>query len=284
MYDYLALLPSTFAAIATWLTRQVGPWWPLWIGAVFPVYAAVLSFMVWIFRGRLWPVRCLYPWTQQKWPCENWVAGEWYRCHVHNEVKRYKHHGGHWVDPNIKRWQIGDYSTGLLVDRPVDGVGFIRIHPASHALLYRNGYARRPGDVILGVPNYIKESFRRARTVHIQNPAATGAEDSVILGSQGVRDATARQLLTVVPATRFSLVVFGFALAASLIAIFVPPTWQSLAQWLGTLGFVIAWSGLSAGIWQQREDWLSGACWKALKWWLTVFLPIALLNLFNLLG
>jgi hypothetical protein len=52
-----------------------------------------------------------------------------------------------------------------------------------------------------------------------------------------------------------------------------------MMQWMGTLGFVCAWSALSAGIWQRRDDWLASSCWKAVKWWLTIFAPVAIANL-----
>lgn len=279
MSDYLSLLPSTFVLISKWLTSRVGPWWPTWIGALFPLYAATLSFVVWILRGRAWPVRCLYPWTQERWPCENWVAGEWFRCHVHNKVRYYKHHGGHWVDPSIKRWQIGDYSTGTLVDRPTGGIGFIRFNPVDHALLYRNGYARRPLDVVTALPEYIGEGYRRLRTASIRESPDSPMQD-LILGRQGVRDATAENLHSVVRATRFALYSFAVALLSSLVGIVLPTPWQSILQWIGTLGFVCAWSALSSGIWQRCEDWLTNSCWKTLKWWLTIFVPVMIINLF----
>ena len=206
--DYLSLLPATFAWIAKWLSARLGGGWPLWIGAIFPVYAAVLSFGVWILRGRVWPVRCLYPWTKEEWPCDNWVAGEWYRCHKHNTVRRYKHHGGHWVDPSIPRWKIGDYSQNVLVDRPIEGIGFVSVRPASHALLYRKGYARRPSDVLLAVPQYIRDCYERITSMRLRDPAQS-SNSTLILGKQGVRNATAEHLQSVVGATQFALITFA---------------------------------------------------------------------------
>jgi hypothetical protein len=178
---------------------------------MFPLYAAALSFAVWVLRGRTWPVRCLYPWTQEEWPCENWVAGEWYRCHAHQKVRYYKHHSGHWVDPKIQRWQIGDYKSGKLVDRPIEGVGFIRIRPAAHALLYRNGYARRPSDVILAIPQYFRDSWQRLGSIRLRKDVVPPA-DQLVLGRQGVRDATAEHLHVVVGATQLTFVTFAFSL------------------------------------------------------------------------
>jgi hypothetical protein len=210
--------------------------------------------------------------------CENWVAGEWFRCHKHNTVRYYKHHGGHWVDPQIPRWKIGDYSRGLLVDRPVEGVGFISVRPVNHALLYRKGYARRPSDVILAVPQYIRDGYRRIASMRLRSPAQPDST-TLILGKQGVRNATAENLKSVVGATQLALATFTFAVVVSLIAMFLPVPQQSYMQWMGTLGFVCAWCSLSAGIWQRREDWLGGSLWKTLKWWLTIFAPVAIANL-----
>ena len=252
--------------------------WPLWIGGLFPVYAALLSFGVWVLRGRVWPVRCLYPWTQEEWPCENWVAGEWYRCRRHNTVRRYKHHGGHWVDPSIPRWKIGDYSQGILVDRPEGGVGFLSVRPASHALLYKKGYARRPGDVILGFPQYVRDCYKRIASVRLRSSPEPN-DANLVLGKQGVRNATADNLQSVVGATQFALVTFAVAILVTLIAMFLPVPRQSYMQWVGTLAFVCAWCSLSTGIWQRRKDWLTGSLWKTFRWWLTIFAPVAVANL-----
>ena len=153
------------------------------------------------------------------------------------------------------------------------------MRPASHALLYRKGYARRPSDVVIAAPQYIREGFQRLKSMRVSNPFKTD-EGTLILGRQGVRDATADNLQIVVQATQFALFTFAFALLVTLIAMFLPTPQQSLMQWMGTLGFVCAWSGLSAGIWQRREDWLMGSLWKTVKWWLTIFAPVAIFNLF----
>src|SRR5581483_501810 len=95
MNDYLSLLPSTFQWIAERLNSASGIPWPLWIGGIFPVYAAALSVVLWVLRGTTWPVRCLYPVTSRRRPCESWVPGEWYRCRYHNWRASYKY--GHEV-------------------------------------------------------------------------------------------------------------------------------------------------------------------------------------------
>ncbi|MGH3865280.1 MAG: hypothetical protein ACRDQ4_03915 [Pseudonocardiaceae bacterium] len=60
---------------------------------------------------------------------------------------------------------------------------------------------------------------------------------------------------------------------------FLHATPRSVAQWVATLGFVLAWAAVSSGVYQKSDAWLYGACAKSLKWWGILFVPVAILNL-----
>jgi hypothetical protein len=274
MNDYLSLLPFTFQWIAERLSSISGMPWPLWIGGLFPVYAAVISIMLWILRGNTWPVRCSYPITSKGHPCLRWVSGEWYRCHDHNWRAKYKY--GHQVDTNIKRWQQVDKKRNLI-DLPAKGVGIFRVRPAGHALLYENGYARKPLDVLTLIPEFVIRTCRRLGTIRFRDAPRATIVPSV--GIAEMKDDVTEGLLSVVQATRFATIAFFCALGATGLSIFLHDNLRAVVQWVATLGFVLAWAAVSVGIYQKNNDWLSGACLKSLKWWAIIFVPVAALNL-----
>lgn len=274
MNDYLSLLPSTFQWIAERLSSISGMPWPLWIGGLFPLYTAAISITLWTLRGNRWGVRCLYPFTSRRRPCESRVWGEWYRCRYHNWRASYKY--GHEVDTSIKRWQQAD-KNGNLIDRPAIGVGIVRVRPAGYALLYENGYARKPLDVLTLVPKFIMETCRRLGAVRFRS----GPRVPTVVFADIVerKDDVAEGLLSVVQATRFATIAFFSALGVTGLSILLHGNLRAVAQWVATLGFVLAWASVSAGIYQREYDWFYGACFKCLKWWVIIFVPVAALNL-----
>ncbi len=274
MNDYLSLLPSTFQWIAERLNSASGIPWPLWIGGIFPVYAAALSVVLWVLRGTTWPVRCLYPVTSRRRPCESWVPGEWYRCRYHNWRASYKY--GHQVDTKIRRWQQVD-KEGNLVDRPSIGVGVLRVRPAGHALLYENGYTRKPLNVLMVLPEFVMKICRRLASVRFRKLPRVASGFAVDVAE--LKGNVAEGLVSVVQATRFATAIFFLALGLTGLSILVHGNFRAMAQWAATLGFVIAWAAVSAGIYQKNDDWLSGACFKSLKWWGIIFVPVGILNL-----
>ncbi len=268
-------LPSTFQWIAERLSSISGMPWPLWIGGLFPLYAAVISIMLWTLRGNTWPVRCIYPITSKGHPCKKRVPGEWYRCRYHNWRASYKY--AHKVDTNIKRWQQAD-KKGNLIDRPSIGVGILRVRPAGHALLYENGYARKPLDVPKLVHEFAIKTCRRLGAIRFRKvPDVT--PPAVFAEIVEAKDNVAEGLPTVVGATRFATAIFFLALAATGVSILLHGNFRSAAQWAATLGFVLAWAAVSSGIYHKSYDWLFGACSKGLRWWATIFVPVAILNL-----
>jgi hypothetical protein len=194
-------------------------------------------------------------------------------------ISYYKY--GHEVDPTIKRWQQAD-RNGKLIDRPAIGVGVLRVRPSGHALLYQKGYARKPLDVVKLVPEFLKKTFRRLGGMRFRGVSnkASPVTTAASVGITEMKNSVAEGLLSVIQATQFATVTFGFALLTTLISVFLRAAPQSAAQWVATLGFVLAWAAVSSGVYQKSDEWLYGACAKSLKWWGFFFVPVAILNLF----
>lgn len=94
-----------------------------------------------------------------------------------------------------------------------------------------------------------------------------------------MKNGVAEGILSVVQATQFATVAFFFALLVTLISVFLHATRRSVAQWVATLGFVLAWAAVSSGVYHKSNEWLFGTCVKSLKWWGFFFVPVAILNL-----
>lgn len=273
MNDYLSLLPSTLQ----WVSNRLGSMskvpWPLWIGGLLPIYVAVVSVLLWLWRGRVWMVHCAYPRTSRGWECRNWVPGEWSRCRHHNARRNYQF--GHSVNPDIQRWQT--FGRGdVIVDRPERGFGMLRLRPSGATLLYQHGYARPPMWVARLLPSMAASAWRRLRQARIrQLPDGLVPEVEIV----GVRKDIAEGLAHVVAATRFATAAFATAILLTALAVLLDGTSQTVLQYLATLGFVLAWAATSSGIYGRSETWLRGACLKGLKWWLLIFAPVGILNL-----
>ncbi len=183
---------------------------------------------------------------------------------------------GHKVDTSIKRWQQAD-QEGNLIDRPAIGVGIVRVRPAGYALLYENGYSRKPLDVLTLVPKFIMKTCRRLGAVRLRSAPRVATVASAGIAER--KDDVTEGLLAVVHATRFATITFFIALGATGLSILLHGNLQATVQWVATLGFVLAWAAVSSGIYQKNDGWFSGACLKSLKWWAVIFVPVAALNL-----
>ncbi|MEU4253365.1 hypothetical protein AB0F15_38815 [Amycolatopsis sp. NPDC026612] len=270
MNDYLSLLPSTVQWVSTRLDSASSVPWPFWIGGLFPLYLAVVSVVLWLLRGRVWPLLCDYPRTSKGRPCRIVVAGEWSRCRHHNRRRTYNY--GHEVR-KVPRWQtLGRKDE--LVDRPERGVGVLRLRPAGSTLLYVRGYARPPVAVLRLLPDKIRTVIRRLRLARLGKPAA-----AVQAAPGGVPTELAEGLERVVRATRFATATFCAAIVLTLVAVPLSGLVQTIFQYLATLGFVLAWAATYSGLYARSVTWLRGACLKAGKWWAITFVPVGLLNL-----
>jgi hypothetical protein len=272
--DYLSLLPSTLQWISNRLDAMSVIPWPLWIGGLFPIYVAVVSVVLWLMRGRVWPVHCAYPKTTKGRDCRMLVAGEWVRCRHHNKRRHYKY--GHEVDTTVQRWQAFD-GKGRVVNRRELGVGVLRLRPAGSTLLYERGYARPVGAVLRLIPAKATALYQRIRAARLREPAPAVAEVETM--RPGARTDIAEGLERVVQATRFATATFCVAIVCTLISVLLDGMPQTIFQYVATLGFVLAWAATSSGIYARSETWLKGACLKGVKWWAGIFVPVGLLNL-----
>lgn len=282
MNDYLSLLPTTLAWIAERLDGMSPIPWPFWIGGLFPIYIAALSIVLWFMRGAVWRVRCAYPVTSRRRDCRELVAGEWSRCRHHN--KRATYGFGHTVDEKIRRWERVT-RDGEIVDRGSRGVGLIRLRPQGDTLLYRNGYTRRPVDVLRILPDYWYRL--RAVVVGVRRRIVGGSLPEADDGGPPVLEAdlaVTGDLETVVRATRFALVVFAIGLLTAVVAVPFDGSLRIVLQYVSTLALVMAWAATSTGFFRRDDAWLSGACVTAAKWWARIFVPVAVINLLFALG
>lgn len=275
MNDYLALLPTTLAWIAERLDRVSPIPWPFWIGGLFPLYLAALSFTLWFMRGAVWPVRCAYPVTSRKHDCRLVVAGEWRRCRHHNKAVSYRF--GHTVNRKIRRWErvVGD----KLVDRGSRGVGLIRMRPRGDTLLYRHGYTRRPLDVLRILPDYWHRLRAVVRAVRRRVLGGDYSEPDDGSSAPEADLAVTGELETVVRATRFALGVFAVGLITAAAAVPFDGTLRIVLQYVSTLALVVAWAATSAGFFRRDESWFSHACVTTVKWWARIFVPVGVINL-----
>lgn len=273
MNDYLAAIPAILASTAQRLDGVFDVPWPLWVGGLFPLYLGVLYFILWFRRGSSWPVRCIYPVTARGRgrDCRNHVPGEWYRCRYHNWLARYRHHD---VDTSIQRWQTVD-RRGAKVDRPAKGMGFLRATPARETLLYHNGFARPPFEVLKLLPLSLVAIVRRLLSMRLRTPASVDQTQERHEETHGFE--VAEGMATVVPATQFTLGAFLVALLGTGVSVLLNayPTPKAIVQWVAVLGFVLAWAAISRGVYHRRPDWLSSTCLVTAKWWATLFVPVA---------
>ncbi|WP_282781947.1 MULTISPECIES: hypothetical protein [unclassified Nocardia] len=278
MNDYLGLLPETLKRIATNLDSVSPIPWPLWIGILFPIYIAAVSVVVWFLRGSVWPVHCAYPRTKRGGPCRNWVAGEWSRCRYHNRRRTYRY--GHEV-VTIQRWQTFA-RRGQIVDRPERGVGVVRFRPAGATLLYEKGYSRPPAGVLRLLPDKVRAVALRIRDARLwsRRPPNDPQDDPSRRSSAATRTDLAEGLDRVVRATQFATGAFGVAIVITLIAVALSGNVATYAQYVATLGFVLAWAATSSGIYERNPNWFTVTCRKAVRWWALFFVPVALVNLF----
>ncbi|MGH3963632.1 MAG: hypothetical protein ACRDRY_10315 [Pseudonocardiaceae bacterium] len=275
VYDYLSVIPQ----LLVWTARRLESiWfipWPLWVGSLFPVYLGVIYFILWFRRGSVWLVKCAYPKTERNRPCKNPVAGEWYKCRHHNKVRTYK--SGHTVDPTINRWEKFDCND-RKVPSGACGKGLFWDKPAKKTLLFYDGFARRPRQALTAICEETCKLVSRVRTMKLRAPVEAEAPTLKKRESVEGRDVT-EGLLSVIQATRFTLVAFLVALLATGVAVLLPATPRAMTQWAAILGFILAWAAISRGIYQKKEDWLGGTCLAALKWWAWTFVPVAAVGL-----
>lgn len=152
--EYFGLyIVKALGFMAHWLGDITYPFpWPLVMAVVALPLVGVAHFIVWLLRGMVWPVRCKHPVTTVRnsgdSACRSMTIGEWHYCWHHS--RRRVNYKGQLVDPRLPRWQT--VVGGRTFDR--DDIKGSR---SSVSLLFYRGFARRPWQVITGIPGIFIE-------------------------------------------------------------------------------------------------------------------------------
>jgi hypothetical protein len=260
--DLLRLSVQALELVAVWLEDRVGVAWPIVVALCFPPLAFALHVAVWWLRGTVWPLRCRYTTTKNQ-PCKLLVYGEWHRCRIHGEpwVRRTDRH---LVDPTRPRWR--DIGTR-------GGLGVIRERTSVAGLLYYQGYAKRPSEVVRLIPESMRANAQRlgelGRQLRQWRPFVGRGQDksrpglSVSSVVPEVIDATRVDLLLVVNG------LLGVALAIKLRGqIGTPVGYRVTAEYLASFFFLWAYTIFKHGIWGIRvttglRESTAGWGWRA---------------------
>jgi hypothetical protein len=256
--DVLNYLGQALTILALWLERLSSPVpWPLVIAFLFLPFVAIFRTTLWFMRGTTWPVSCKYYHTQQRRldkPCRTAVAGEWHYCRAHNKPKRMS--DGHFCDPSLQRWQ--ERTANGVVDRSdIRGVGFVRLISNAETLLFYKGLARRPGDIWRGrhdMPRRWRQGWERIRDLRPADLFASKQGESPL----GV----ATRMPRVVKATRLTLATYATGLLAVGVSALLSGGPQTVAQYVATMAFILAWEAFRFGVWNDegsKPRWLRAA-------------------------
>lgn len=258
MDDIFDLLGQGLTIFAVWLDKVFHPVpWPLVVGALFLPLVAAVRTLVWIMRGRAWPVACKYYYTTQRRrdkPCRQVVAGEWVYCRHHKRARVLS--DGHRCDPSVPRWRRKD-RQGRLVDRSdIRGVGFVSLMSNRETLLFYKGVAKRPRDVIPSLRRY-RQKFRQ------DWEAIKGVSfRSLVSGGTVIPQGVTARMPRVVQATRISLLFAAVALAFVIVSAVVGGDLRRWVQYCSTALFVYAWNFFRFGAWKppgEESRWLKSA-------------------------
>lgn len=275
MVDLFDLIGQGLTTFALWLDKTFAPIpWPLVVGALFLPLVAVLRTLIWVMRGRVWPVTCKYYHTTQRRrnkACRQVVPGEWAYCRHHKRSRRL--HDGHQCDPSVPRWKRKD-RAGKLVDRPdIRGVGFVNLMSNRETLLFYKGMAKRPRDVIPGLLRFrrkFKQDWEAIRSISIRT----------VFAPSDAPEGVASRMPRVVLSTRFALLSASAGLALVIPSAVVGGGVRRGLQYFATTLFLYAWNLFRFGAWKSaREEpsWRKAASVDTLKA-MTVLVIAALLG------
>jgi hypothetical protein len=247
MEDVLHFFGQALTILATWLNHVSSPLpWPLVIAFLFLPLVVALRITIWILRGRVWPVTCMYFHTQQRRadkPCRTPVPGEWRYCRHHKHVRVMS--DGHLCDPKLSRWEAKT-SHGKVYERTdIRGVGFVSLLSNRNTLLFHKGIARRPGAVFSDLPEVWRQfiaGFSTLRRISLR---------SIFSRPIGIPLEVTARMPRVIRATRITLITFGTGLVLVGISVFLRSTAQQVTQYSSTTAFMVAWNSLRFGIWKD---------------------------------
>jgi energy-converting hydrogenase Eha subunit A len=271
--DLLKVAAGSLERFGLFLERTpLGPFWPVGFVVVFYVLTSMLSVVVWLWRGRVWPVACDYPrtTTRGRQPCRNRVLGEWSRCHYHRKrwTRATDHHE---IDPNLRRWQT--IRRGKTVERTdLEGSGFVRRQSNLIGILYYKGFARPPEDVRRLLPQLVRDY--RARLVELWAAFQQRRHRGVQVERQSQHASASVLAPGVVVCTQFILLVlavaFAIVIAAVLLRTLQPDDKPArvTAEYAAAFSLFLAASAfrggilgqhIKPGVWQPQTYWLANA-------------------------
>src|SRR2546430_5862144 len=206
----------------------------------------VLRVMLWVLRGRVWLVPCMYYHTQQRRadkPCRMLVPGEWKYCRHHKRVRRMS--DVHQCDPTLRRWQERGKAGGFQERTDIRGVGFVRLLSNRQTLLFYKGIARRPGDVFRDMPQLPGELWRGVLTLRRLSFR------TLFRPSTGAPTGVAVRMPYVVRATRFTLLGFGIGLILVIVSVLLAGGWGGTVPDSATPASPFSRSSAPFAVWEK---------------------------------
>lgn len=271
--DLLHLLVRALVLVAQALDQWFHIPWPLPFTVLFLPILAGLDVAVWYLRGMFFPIRCSYPTVKPRLgTCTRKVLGEWHRCLKDHTKRKLRLTDNHVIDRKLRRWQT--VRSGLVIENTeIQGRGFLRMRSHSDTLLYRQGFARRPEDVLSktnGMFQDYKDSARKRWSRLRQGFAAAVGRKKQLVETSDV-------LPSVIRATRLNLTFIALGLGLVAISL-LTPTWASvILEYCATYSFIIALAVLRTGIWRAQKSWARDSTLDATKWifWLTLLAALS---------
>ena len=256
MADIVNLIGLLLRSGAIWLSRTTAPVpWPLVFGALILPFAAVLRTSLWILRGGVWPVPCMYFHTQQRRTnkaCLAITPGEWRYCRHHNRRKTMA--DGHECNPLLRRWERRDRHGRVHERDDIRGAGFVSLFADRDTLLFHRGLARRPRDVIpdlRSLGGQLRYGWSALRNLSIR-AIVNGSPKRAVQPAPGV----SARMPRVISATRVALLAFalGLIIVGTSILFTHHRTAQAVLQYCATFAFIIVSNALRFGIWKNPDD------------------------------
>ena len=251
--DLFHILVQAFALFSQDLDRWLGIPWPLVIGVLFLPIVAFLDASVWYLRGMVFPIPCGYPTVRGRGRCRRLTLGEWHKCWYHSKLL-YRKTDNHVVDPKMRRWISVSRQDGVVSPKLV-GRGFLSTRSHRDTLLYRQGFARPPGDVFRMMPEVLLDY--KVRSLQRWEAVRGVGLRGLIGRDQSAKQIAASDILPgVIAATRLVLVLVALGLLLVGVSVVVPDLIGTMFEYCATLALISALMIARSGIWRAQLEWL----------------------------
>jgi len=258
--DLLHIFVQALTLFANTLDRWFHIPWPLPVTVLLIPIVAVLDVVVWSLRGRAFRLCCGYYPTVERERCLNKVFGEWHKCHKHRE-ERTRKTDDHRINPNQRRWENQLEGEGVAL--AVQGRGFLSMQSHRDTLLYCQGFARWPQDVLNAA---VLADYKRRVTNRwslLKSLGIRGLFDSIDHSARLV--VTSPELPVVIRATRLTLVMVTLGLVLVGVSILVPSPTNAIFEYCATFSFIIALAASRSGVGRADRRWLGESLTDAAK-------------------